>query len=59
MTGFEKLVRDMREAQKRYFRDRGMDALRDAKSLERRVDEELERIKRGDRQMTLDFGEAR
>lgn len=56
MTGFEKLVFDMREAQKRYFRDRSMDALRDAKSLERRVDEELERITCKDRQMTLDFG---
>ena len=35
------LVKEMRSAQKEYFRDRSRDALQRAKALEKRVDEEI------------------
>lgn len=35
------LVKEMRSAQKEYFRDRSHDALQRSKALERRVDEEI------------------
>lgn len=38
---FKALVREMRTAQKEYFRDRSHDALQRSKALEKRVDDEL------------------
>lgn len=38
---FEQLVRDMRQAQKEYFRYRSQDALKRSKELEKQVDEWL------------------
>ena len=38
------LVKDMREAQKEYFRTRSRDALVRSKSLEKQVDEEIIRV---------------
>ncbi len=38
------LVRKMREAQKRYFQSRDRNALVESKSLEKQVDEQLEKI---------------
>lgn len=35
------LVKEMRSAQKEYFRDRSRDALQRSKALEKRVDEEI------------------
>ena len=44
---FVVLVSQMHEAQKRYFRERGTQALNDARKLEKLVDQEiLEREKR-------------
>lgn len=40
---FEGLVRDMRDAQKSYFRSRSPEVLERAKVTERAVDEELKR----------------
>jgi len=40
-TDFEKLVRNMRDYQQRYFKSRDSYDLRCAKDLERRVDAEL------------------
>lgn len=39
---FRRLVREMREAQKRYFKTRSLDVLETSKRLEREVDRELE-----------------
>ena len=41
MNEFEKLVYEMRSAQKEYFRTRRKDVLQQSKQLERRVDEYL------------------
>lgn len=41
MNEFEKLVYEMRSAQKEYFRTRSKDVLQHSKQLERRVDEYL------------------
>ena len=50
-TAFRALVKDMRDAQKDYFRTRSQDALRRSKALERRVDSEL--AKAASRQASL------
>jgi len=50
--GFRQLVREMRQAQRAYFKGRSPDAMAEAKRLEYRVDRELE----GDGRPTL-FGE--
>jgi hypothetical protein len=44
MTEFMQLVRDMRAAQKEYFRTRSKDVLNRSKELERKVDAELQSI---------------
>ena len=46
MTSLEffKLVRAMRDAQKRYFKYREVDDLRKSKALEKRVDSEIMRV---------------
>ena len=46
MTSLEffKLVRAMRDAQKRYFKNREVDDLRKSKALEKRVDSEIMRV---------------
>lgn len=41
MNEFEKLVYEMRNAQKEYFRTRSKEVLQQSKQLERRVDEYL------------------
>lgn len=41
MNEFEKLVYEMRSAQKEYFRTRSKEVLQQSKQLERRVDEYL------------------
>ena len=46
MTPFEILVRDMRSAQKEYFRARTPFALNESKRLERLVDLELEKLRK-------------
>lgn len=51
---FVKLVKDMRAAQKRYFRDRTPAALEESKALEREVDAAVKAA--GDDQGKLDFG---
>jgi len=40
-SSFIELVREMREAQKRYFRDRTQTALKESKRLEQEVDERV------------------
>lgn len=45
--GFEKLVRDMRAAQKKYFKTRDRGALEESKQLEREVDRYLEQRQTG------------
>ena len=50
-AAFRALVKDMRDAQKDYFRTRSQDALRRSKALERRVDSEL--AKAASRQASL------
>ena len=50
-AAFRALVKDMREAQKDYFRTRSQDALKRSKALERRVDSEL--AKAASRQASL------
>lgn len=40
-SSFVELVREMREAQKRYFRDRTQTALKESKRLEQAVDERV------------------
>lgn len=45
MTDFEKLVQDMRKAQKLYFAKRDKKILEQSKALERKVDEHLQNLK--------------
>lgn len=45
MTEFEKLVQDMRKAQKAYFASRDKKILEQSKALEKKVDEYLKNIK--------------
>lgn len=45
---FRQLVRSLRAAQKRYFRDRRPQDLETSKSLERQVDRELENEGQGE-----------
>lgn len=49
MNEFEKLVYEMRSAQKEYFRTRSKEVLQQSKQLERRVDEYL-KDKKNDQQ---------
>ena len=42
---FFDLVSDMREKQKEYFRTRSTSVLNESKALERRVDDEIRRVK--------------
>lgn len=51
MNDFEKLVYEMRSAQKEYFRTRNKDTLELSKHLEKRVDEYL--INKKNNQQTL------
>lgn len=51
MNEFEKLVYEMRSAQKEYFRTRSKDVLQKSKQLEKRVDEYLKDKKNN--QLTL------
>ena len=51
MTEFMQLVREMRKAQKEYFRTRSKDLLNRSKQLERMVDAELQSI--NDKQTSL------
>ena len=44
---FEKLVRDMRAAQKKYFKTRDRAVLEESKRLEREVDKYLEERSKG------------
>lgn len=44
MKEFIELVREMRAAQKEYFKTRSKDALNSSKELERKVDDELQSI---------------
>ena len=44
MTDFEELVSRMRDAQKMYFRTRGMDVLKQSKELEKQVDAHIRSI---------------
>jgi len=46
---FFNLVRDMRLAQREYFRTRSLSVLTRAKALEKRVDEEINRIANPDK----------
>ena len=46
---FFNLVRDMRLAQREYFRTRSLSVLTRAKALEKRVDDEIERIANPDK----------
>ena len=48
MDGFMQLVKDMREAQKKYFSTRSKESLQRSKALERRVDEEIAAAERQD-----------
>ena len=47
MDTFEKLVRDMRAAQKKYFKTRDRAVLAEAQRLEREVDKYLEERSKG------------
>lgn len=47
MDNFEKLVRDMRAAQKKYFKTRDRAVLEESKRLEREVDKYLEERSKG------------
>ena len=51
MNEFEKLVYEMRSAQKEYFRTRSKDVLQQSKQLEKRVDEYLK--EKENNQLTL------
>ena len=51
MNEFEKLVYEMRSAQKGYFRTRNKEVLQQSKQLEKRVDEYL--INKKNNQQTL------
>lgn len=54
MKDFMKLVEDMRNAQKEYFRTRSRDVLEKSKQLERQVDAEIEKAKQGNQQTLFD-----
>ena len=62
MTDFEKLVSEMRAAQKEYFRTRAKDVLERAKSYERMVDLHLKDVCKQElaehdaKQLRLDLG---
>ena len=43
---FYKLVATMRDKQKEYFHTRSQSALRESKTLEKRVDDEINRVER-------------
>lgn len=43
-SNFAQLVKEMRDAQKEYFKHRTQSALSRSKELERKVDEELNRL---------------
>lgn len=43
MTEFMQLVREMRKAQKEYFKTRDKDVLAKSKQLEKRVDDEIKK----------------
>lgn len=43
MTEFMQLVREMRKAQKEYFKTRDRDVLAKSKQLEKRVDDEIKK----------------
>ena len=43
-TQFFKLVTEMRRCQKEYFKNRSRESLQQSKALEKRVDEEIERV---------------
>lgn len=43
MTEFMQLVREMRKAQKEYFKTRDKDVLAKSKTLEKRVDDEIKK----------------
>lgn len=43
MTDFMQLVREMRKAQKEYFKTRDKDVLAKSKQLEKRVDDEIKK----------------
>ena len=43
---FFKLVAALRDKQKEYFRTRSQSALRESKALEKRVDDEINRVER-------------
>lgn len=45
MTDFEKLVQDMRKAQKAYFATRNPEMLKQSKALEKKVDDYLSNLK--------------
>lgn len=44
MNEFIELVREMRNAQKEYFKTRSQTAMRNSKALETEVDKEIERV---------------
>lgn len=44
MNEFIELVREMRNAQKEYFKTRNQTALRNSKALETEIDKEIERV---------------
>jgi len=44
LNEFARLVKDMRQAQKQYFRERGGDNLEASKKLEKMVDRKIESI---------------
>ena len=48
MNDFIKLVKEMREMQKRYFKTRNADVLKESKRLEREVDAEIEATEKGE-----------
>lgn len=52
---FFNLVRDMRLAQREYFRTRSLSVLTRAKALEKRVDDEIDRIANPDKAATSEL----
>ena len=52
---FFNLVRDMRLAQREYFRTRSLSVLTRAKALEKRVDDEIDRIANPDKTATSEL----
>ena len=55
MTGFEKMVKAMRKAQKEYFANRTPAMLQEAKRLEYEVDKALMAAETRDDNMTFEF----